>query len=82
MNGQLVKQCGITIERAREFVHECSHESRSSRLDHHLGVGVNRLTVLVFVGRWDKHGNALVEILLRYVSERRALRACPAAVAG
>jgi hypothetical protein len=35
---------------------------------------MNRLTVLVLVGRGDEYGDVLLKILLRDVSERLALR--------
>ena len=47
VNRQVSKRLRVAVERARELVCECPHESRGSRFDHHLGVGVDSLTVLV-----------------------------------
>jgi len=42
--------------------------------DHHLYIRVNCFAVFVLVDRWDEHGDAFLEILLRDVPERLALR--------
>ena len=47
MNRKVSKYLAVTVERTREFVNEGPHESHGSRFDHHLGVGVDSLTVLV-----------------------------------
>lgn len=51
VNRQVSKNLRIAVERAREFV----NEDRLSQPNHHLGIGVYRLTLLVLVGRGDKY---------------------------
>jgi hypothetical protein len=74
VNRKVSKHLAVTVERTREFVNEGSHKSPGSRFNQHLGIGVDHLTVLVLVSRRDEYGDALLKILLRYASERVALR--------
>jgi len=74
VSGQVYQYIWVTIERTRKFVNECSHESRGSRFDYHLSVGVNRLTVLVLLSRGDEYRDTFLKILLRDTPERLALR--------
>ena len=66
-NRQVSKRLRFAVERTREFVNEGPNESRCSGLNHHLCIRVNRLAVLVLVGRRDKYGITLFEIILRDV---------------
>lgn len=70
---RLALYCLMKVKRTGQFVNERSHKSRGSRFDHHLGVGVNRLTVLVLVGRGDEYGDAISSVNARCVraSSRR-----------
>lgn len=63
VNRQISKNLRVAVERTRESINEGPHESCGSRLDHHPGIGMNCLAVLVLVGCGDKYGDALVKIL-------------------
>jgi NAD(P)H-hydrate repair Nnr-like enzyme with NAD(P)H-hydrate epimerase domain len=72
--GKLTENAGATVERTWEHVYERPHEPLGPRLNHKLGVDMYCLTVLILVGHGDEHGDTLLNILPRDVSERIALR--------